>query len=528
VNSEAYQAIFPRTLAAATSLVGFRVRPYVIPNDWLEASQTLRQASSELTAYALRCYRSPTRLIRGDDFAHLRDRIERCIAFGQALDIPSATRQDAAQFGLYGTSAALELYSSALSPESLNHLDDQETLTHAHDFIRTWNFFDFVVDAASAIESEKFWDQTRTTLRVCQALRALSRTRILLDAFTPTTAKRVAGDALLEDVAFDGGFQWRDRVNQLVGHLSMSIAGTAPAEVVETLGPFASVRSYTYARGSSDAPETAGSWLFMWSAVIATVADLHGVLSSDQLKALCTYNDVNNVKRLLASPEINVDWRFRLYALWSLAYLVRSAPDTWKNDRVPEEVRHMSRTLLRQYAANAASWTDLHSQYQVFFDADGSRAHFRDEYFVIPVVPTAWELAALTSPDMLFTPLCRQLLGDCCDAIGNLVRPIPYSVMPYQVGDRNGTVNSVYYARALRQVASVYAECRWRGMWWSLKGFLGGRGGALKAALVGLSYGVLVLLVTQDPHEALIALIAAIPAAFFYEGLKPWFQRRRL
>jgi hypothetical protein len=272
-------------------------------------------------------------------------------------------------------------------------------------------------------------------------------------------------------------------------------------------------------------------------------------LEDEAVLRLCTPRDVARMIDVLKDSGTNRDDRVRIFGLWALDHLsskLRGAESTEsryvrQDDGVPAmlefsdrwdvwlaaEINHTAERLIR----NNVALFDLHSPYQVFFTTRSVGERYREDYFVIPVLPTLLDLIAKYQPSWVFRPAVGQLLhmlyvaANERDSLGNM------SVLPFQAGNYNGTVNALYYCEATTRIAAALRDGHKRAWWYRSLGMVRDQKKVL--VLGGLTAGVIIgigaLLVYGEPSSTAVGFLLGIAASFVANLITPsllvWLRR---
>lgn len=414
--------------------------------------------SCELTAHCLeeevpRCSRKPVRL---SEYAvpdvippaSLGDRLSRCTSYGQHLDALPGDRQSIGQFGLYGTAAAIELLTrtsgiKALPAKPSNELTPSE-IHLGKLFLSSWNFLNLITSSFSEVEQSKFWEQSRITLRVCHVLRAAAAARPMLSALADQgkSAALDPGNLIDKDLGATFGEAAVDTLCRTLHAriLSARIKGNGAFRIERP----SLTTGFLFGCNSEDAPTTVTDWLFMWGSVISAVvrAAKSGAIDDEHLAAVCTRMDEENLEAVLRDKGCCSDDRYRLYALWALAQL--DGPWQHRKKWLAAEIAETCSRLLKA----DMGLVDVHSPYQVFFNTRSAGEKYRDDYYVIPVMPIMVELLARYRPSRLFRPGVIRILRSWTDVAAARSKDGQLGRLPGQSGTYNGTVNALYYHEA--------------------------------------------------------------------------------
>lgn len=471
---------------------------------------------------------------------HVHERAQRCLAFGRDLDRPPSAL--VTQYGLYGTAAALELLS--LAPEREQYATSRvdslspEARTWAEAYLRLWNFLAFAVLDLSSNEHSKFWLQNRILLRNSNILRALGSIREgLLTVADPAKLEKLeCWPELQQDLAAMLGDAGLNRVgSEVLRHLiGARVAYSAlPADFPLRLESSPSLGEpclFRFASETQSLPATWNQWIFLWSSALIGVIGAYSaeIINEDEVAAICTASQVTRLRTLLEDPSKGVEDRVRLFSLYALSHLAPDIPGTLIPNRLrlsADERRWLEREIaitVRRILRNDVSLIDAHIPYEVLFDGATHHLH-HDDYFVIPVVPISISLLAQYRAHWLFRPRIKAILNTWMAATK---QDLNWDVLPYQLGEYNGTVNSLYYHEAALNVAEALNKRAGRGWLLAVIGWAVTRWQSIALfSSAGLVFGLAAYLQTQGkPSEALvgagITLILSWTARFAYDIAK--------
>ncbi len=422
------------------------------------------------------CGRSPNRI--AGEYPGNADRLQRCLAFGQFLSRMQENEEEA-QFGMYGTAAALELLSlhgSALSFRAIpSDRIPSSAKTWAREFLKTWNFADLAVHKLAETENTKFWDQSRNTLRVCNLLRGIAAASQRLSDFADTQ-KRIKAECV--DIGNDLGNNFSEEAIKEIGTIlqkRLLEARTVSTNILGGVGTDADAITFRFACRAKGITKNHREWLFIWSAVIVALVRAYkqGALNENQVYEICAPSDISHLVRVLSDHEIYGDAPYRLYALWALDHLncnryrglSGSAPATTSDEAgIPRQLAFSSdecNWLAKEIGGTAESilhsevgLSDVHSSYQVIFQDRNVSEKYIDinDHFVIPVVPVLLDLVSRYKPSWLFRPRLRPLLRRWIEQSNKRDADMNIGLLPHQNGDYNGTVNAIYYHEAALKI----------------------------------------------------------------------------
>lgn len=416
---------------------------------------------------ALLCARPLALLARFTEYRVFEERLGRCLALGQLLRRPPGAPWDG-QFGLYGTAAGIELLSrSNLAADFRQEAFDHPTAEQKHwaqTFLALFNFLDVIVRGLSTVEGSKYWEQTRTTLRICSLLRALGDVNSTVLSFSTASksARAECSSALLGDVSAS----FSASATSELGTILCSLLASSRSDTNPPTFRFASI--------ALDGPETWGEKTFIWSSVIVAIVRAYsgGILTEVQVAAVCDSPDVSALIDLVESGDHFQDLRCKIYALWALSHLVKDGRPTENampgfhnvpgrlllSDRQAQNLRISIRNACEEALRTDYHLTDLHWPYQILFEGpappDQSRPErHRDEYIVVPVLPIVVDLVARFRPLWVLRPAVSRIVLELSEAWSRRDDDSNLELLPLQVGAYNGTVNMLYYEEACRRVS---------------------------------------------------------------------------
>jgi len=465
-----------------TGAVGLLIpdRPYLAfrPEYWRANANAFYSFAEVLSQESIFCVRNPAKLALMPGYRDFSGRIVRCLALGQHLERLTSPNRDDGQFGLYGTAAGLELMATTAEAQTFTK---RGPLTHgemewASHFLATWNFFDLAITELSEIPASKFWDQTRTTLRVCNLVRALAVAKPVFTSFADPARRAKAGcsSAVVADLREDFSEAAVDRIGDvLLGRLRSARVLCREVPRAFRVSKRDEESTFRFACESTDVPVTWRDWLFVWSSVLTAVLFAYGagVWDMSQITQLVTLDDVEQIIEMLWNSRF-ADDRYRLYALAALDPLTRghhAVPGTTpqRDDtevRIPTQfaLGHAENRWLEKEVVltcgrllnSEVQLVDVHSPYQIWFGDPSKAERYRDEYYVVPVLPVVMDLIARHAPHWIFRPRLRRILQCWVEP----PKDSDVAILPFQVGQYNGTVNALYYRHAALSVGSALSR----------------------------------------------------------------------
>jgi len=432
------------------------------PGYWIDFVAGLQSFQRALADELKVCHRLPVRLHEAVDDAQLRDRLSRCVAYGQHLQALTGQRREIGQFGFFGTSSALELLSTCKYASEFVQLSSEEwglpVKTWGCLVLRLWNFIDLAVMDLFQRADSKFWQQSQTLLRNCHGLRATAAARGVISALSDQHKRHAIGC----DIKIDGDLRQdftEERAKQ-IGKTFFETIRSLRAPQTSPLDCFrgdqtVEVFTFHYANNSEDLPESAGDWLFLWGSVITALArgvDA-GIITSEEFRSVCDIKHLSTIKTVLDHDGTCEDDRFRVFALWGISHLFpygNASPKRhdWEAIQNWAEVnrgwfQRQVAAICRRLLASDLTLVDLHIPYQIYY-----RERFQDDYFVIPVLTVVIDLLARYQPHMVLSPRIHKLLRTWCDIASKPQPDGTLTLLPFQVGSFNGTVNALYYREA--------------------------------------------------------------------------------
>lgn len=443
------------------------VRP--MRRSWRLLADSSEAFADSLCAEAVICGRNPSRLSNQEYCSSFADRLNRCNALGQHLQhvLPGRERDD--QFGCYGTAAGLELMATSAAARRLA-ADGAHTSTNgdrpwARSFLATWNFLDLVLENLSDKPESKFWEQTRTLLRLCHVLRAICACSPVLvrfgDEATAGQFEAPAYDDVKQRVhtAYTHGLA--RKVFAQIASLKFLVSADETCFRATTDNGESSFR---FAVDASESAENCTEWVFVWSSVISATcrAFRAGIIPAASASAVVGPTDIRHLMSVLEDRQALSDDRYRAFGLWALSQLPTPSDgkplafgmDSGSKKWLVTEARNTCRRLL----AGATSLVDVHSPYQVYFSQRTVGEKYHDDYFVVPVMPVVVDLIARYRPMWLFRPTLRSVLNEWIRCTTTRDESGSVRTLPFQVGTANGTVNSLYYVEAARAAAARIRE----------------------------------------------------------------------
>jgi hypothetical protein len=228
---------------------------------------------------------------------------------------------------------------------------------------------------------------------------------------------------------------------------------------------------------------------------------------------VCTRKDEDNLEAVLRDRITCSDDRYRLYALWALAHL----EGTWRH-REQWLAFEIAETCTRLLNADMGL-VDVHSPYQVFFTTRSAGEKYRDDYYVIPVMPIMVEVLARYRPSRLFRPGVIKLLRSWIAVVATRQKEGQLSRLPGQSGTYNGTVNALYYHEAALAAAQAMREHRkagWVLYFWGMLRENMTIVAAMTFFLIAWADSLYVSLFGKTKPQMIVSLTIAIWAVFMF------------
>ncbi|HEX6900614.1 MAG TPA: hypothetical protein VF789_12895 [Thermoanaerobaculia bacterium] len=472
----------------------------------------------------------------------VRMRLGLCRAFGRDIDRPSS-EQDVHQYGLYGTAAALEILSHAKHIEQFNanraDLLTPQARELAETLLMLWNFLAFAIEDLSQLTTSKWWKQTRTTLRNCAMLCALASLRKPLKDIAEQQQETPSLTLASELSRILSGDYIKRMAKILFSSLKSAYTPYSRVPASYRLrfdSPnISEAFTFSFATDSAGLPGTWNEWLFLSSSVLIamTRAFSAGLLTSDEISEIFKVSSIDRMREVTKKSS-SLDQRVRLFALYSLLQLDGDESKIPGNLLLSDKQKQW---LLKEVSITAAAilknsvaLIDSHIPYEIRFRRDG-KTEYHDDYFVVPVVPILLTVIARTKSAWLFRPKVKSLINSWAET-GQANRKnqsdIPI-IVPYQLGEYNGTVNSLYYKEAATYVAHVIKERRGKGIFLALWGYVATNWRSFLTAFSGIGLlGIAYFLQTKgQPSDALLGagltLVLSWLARLLYDlGKKIW------
>ena len=346
-------------------------------------AEAIEYFAETVSQEAMYCLRHLSRLGQRASYKAHADRLSRCRALGQHLRRPLLDGWEG-QMGLYGTTAGLELLAkcrpaTAFVAGSFDPCDGQLAQRWADAFLAVANFTHLVVQDFINLPESKYWEQIRTTLRICHLFRALAVADPVIKAFAH------------QDMGSSGSIV-PAVLSTLPSTLTQDGFKDLAATLYTTLLDAKHSGRFCWGAGSREAPDTWGERLFMWGSVIVAIVRAHhvGLLDSAQAHSLCTVPELEGFVELVKGKRVFQDARYRLYALWALSHLTgdgctshslgtgfRNRPGEFK---IPSHLAlgQIDREWLQEEITRTCGQVldseillhDLHSPYHVFWEDD--------------------------------------------------------------------------------------------------------------------------------------------------------------
>ena len=451
------------------------------PEPYREIARDFKRCALFLTEEVMECSRRPVRVLyQSPHYTIHTDRLNRCLAFGQHLQRLAPNRQQSGQFGLYGTSAGLELLTEC--KEALQFRDEPKVSRRwANQFLETWNFVDLIVHDLSQVDNTNCWEQSCNVLRICHLLRAVAAASKKLALFANELRREEAecNETIVADLRND--IRNGPRSVASILHARLLAARVSSNNIPEAFRTSITTEEVTFrfACASQEVPETWRDWLFIWSSVLVAVvrAYRYNLLDEDQVGQICKITDKRRIIEVLKNRQKYGDDRFRLFGLWALNHLTpgryRSilnadegeSETLQEEDRLPSQltlgpteidwlVKEIEKTTIYLLGSEAAL-RDVHSPYQVVFHPQSVGERWTNDHFVVPVLPVMLDLTAQYNPEWLFRPQINQILRRWRDLSSERDRENNLKTLPFQNGNYNGTVNALYYHEAAIRIAAA-------------------------------------------------------------------------
>jgi hypothetical protein len=530
---------------------------FLVPKRWQHQAEEARLFVKHIIDELEHCSRSPERLSELPDYRTYEDRLKQSLAFGQHLQRLPPERQEYGQFGMYGTAAGLELLASSEEAREFRVASRTTAISNrghqwAQLFLKVWNFFDLMVYDLSSIKSSKFLHQSSTLLRTCHVLRAVAASAPLLNELSDTRKREMAGcdEGLVNTLT--GGLTV-DSAEKIAKVCYENILGARvfSREIAEAFRVSDDVSEVTFrfARGADEVPETWKDWIFVWGSVMAAVlrAARVGLLTHQEVMKVIDFEDLRRITVLLSDRSKFADERYRLFALWALDHLIPERYQMFDDDGPQIEVNIPELLLLKkgnpfrgfvesevartcEEVIKTGLWTDVHSQYQVYFKDETMAERYWYDYYVIPVLPVLLDLLARHKPNWLFRPRVADVWSRCLLIASDHNMEGNVEVLPFQTGNYNGTVNCLYYVEAALKLRPAIKSRTKRVLLYLLRGYLHDYRStfirvvlALIFALLG--FGLLVFIQPEWAKVYVVTMLVAVIADLIGRQVLGWSDR---
>lgn len=545
------------TTAATPGLWRRTVRDIGLPRrepnpKWVTRGQAMQFDRAAIERAILLSKRDPARSLRerkkltgGDDGAPLPARLSRCTAFGRwASPVPQGQEENA-QFGLFGTSAAVQILSQSHWAESLiaGHLGG--LVEWLPDYLRTVNFLDYVIQASAANDPPPVATEVALSLRACQAARAFASTAPVLDEVARREAQlaTVLEQEVLDDLGSDLRAVSQRNVTTLMESLAgaQSPAANAPSAAFRPPKTTPTTPLYAFTQAAEDFPDNINDWVFLQASLLTTVLRCWAaqVLTDHTLAGrVLPEQSVAALRHVVEDPPPELDPRTRLLGLWAMSHLdhttaggpvsANAAEPAFLANAVFQEadvawcgsqVRAVCAALLDREARLA----DTSSPY--YFATDHNHGEYKSDHLVTPVVPLVIALCARYAPTFLSRRSVLDLLQAC---VKPEKRISVFAARPHQLSTEDGVVNLSYYHEANAEFArasdalSVKPGSRFTG---HFSAFLSDWGRltvfAMFVLLGAVAYAVATL-VHSSANGFLFGIFTSLLAAIVGHGLVTW------
>lgn len=504
-------------------------------NHWEKKSEELDSFCELLEKEVQKCEREPLSLKNKKDGSWARNeaRLMNCVAFGQHLQVLKENQKQAGQAGGYGTAAAMELLAHSSDAKKCKKVNSAYNGPDEwkRQLLGCWNFLDLFICELSEVTETKYWEQSQTTLRICSLIRAVSSASTTLNLFRERSMLKFGTfdftDYLIEKEEEEESKVSSSYLRKIVCRLLKDLEQCKIAHQenmpTDSPGNLLLEATYKYAVNADEVPESWNDWLFVWSSVVVSVVTARraNLLTDVDVKKFVSKQDINRMMTVLKNDKLCTHNASRLYALWALDHinparymdhrkytlLSKNADSTgrakearlpsdlcWDNEEVKklgDQVQACASVMLRR----DTNLFDVHIPYQIFFNESGHVGH-RDEYYVIPTLPLLIDQVSRHRPSWVFRPRIIQLLNNWVQAVADNNRSPDGSLsqLPYQVGNYNGTVNTLYYHKAAGFVSKIWKEH--------------------KRALGYRVWGTIL------DHKPLFVILTAIPASLLFFWLR--------
>ncbi|UTI63324.1 hypothetical protein NBH00_18450 [Paraconexibacter antarcticus] len=521
------------------------------PDKWTKRSLAMEQDRIAIDRAVLRSKRAPDKSLRelpkySSPGCQPSPRLSRCVAFGRwATQVPEG-QENNAQFGIFGTSAALQILSQSHWADSLKAGESGGTLAEwVPVYLRTVNFLDFVVQASLSPNPPPVATEVEISLRACQAAKAFASAAPVLDKLREPVGHiaKLMEPAVLKDLSFNLHDVSKRNVRILMEGLAKAqrSSADAPKEAFRPTKVTPSTPLYAFTQRAVDFPSDVNDWVFLQSSVLTTVVRCwtSQVLTDHELaKRVLPGESVAALRHVLEDPPEELDPRARLLGLWALSHLDRmtaggplsqtgigvtflatgefhSADVRW----CAGQVRGVCAALLER----EASLADTSSPY--YFVTGPAEADYKSDHLVTPVVPLVLSLSARYAPTFLSRRSVLDLLESC---VLPVERISVFAARPHQLSTEDGVVNLSYYHEASAEISRA-GEAISGEFWTRISGHFGGflaDWGRLTVLAMFVLIGGIAFTVASLVHSSangfLFGIFASMLAAVVGHGLVGW------
>lgn len=463
-------------------------------------------------------------------------RIGRTLAFGQHL----SRSKSSDQFGIYGTSAAIEVMANCPQAQALLKEPPPDFINNdwLMCFLRTWNYFDLI---AHEFSLNAPIDQARSTLRICHMLRAAAAARSVIRRLATAYRDRIDPD-LKTDLRLDSDPDPAKRIGSLMFD-KLSTVRVEEAEKVFTTNP-SHKRIYTFLYGTDSEPQgtpkSIREWLFLWSSVLVAVhrAMKSGIIEESQVASVITVDDLSHIRLAIENDALKGDPRCAAIGLWALDQLRRSSTESGENSLLGFWIRENKSWLHKQVGLichallKSPMWQDIYVPYERNFTAPHT-VQFLD-FFVLPVFPVLIDLVAQHQPRNLFRPSVRRRLEDSVTGCQMRLPDESLCALPYQNSPWNGTVNCLYFREACQSLSQALKKRKNRIVWLAnwIWGWSWGQPWNVVAVflmVVALVASFYMLYISKTHHDKtiyfMIGLLTSLMANVLTTLFLPWLRR---
>ena len=523
------------------------------PNSkWATRERAIQQDRAAIERTILLSKRDPTKSLRerkkltgDDDGAELPARLSRCTAFGRWASAVPAGQEANAQFGLFGTSAALQVLSESHWAASLIAGNFGGLADWLPDYLRTVNFLDYVIQASSGGDPPPVSTEVALSLRACQAARAFASAALVLDevARSKINLSTVIDEEVINDLGSDLRVVSGRNVTTLMESLvkAQVPAATAPKDAFRPPKTTPTTPLYAFTQAAEDFPDNVNDWVFLQSLVLTTVLRCWAaqVLTDHALAGqVLPGQSVAALRHVVEEPPPELDPRTRLLGLWALSHLDRTTPGgplpvgsaeptflangvfqdtdvTW----CCNEVRAVCGGLLDREARLA----DASSPY--YFATDHTHGEYKTDHLVTPVVPLVVSLCARYASNFLSRRSVLELVRAC---VIPAERISVFAARPHQLSTEDGVVNLSYYHEANAEFARASGELSLKPgerLTGHFAAFLSDWGQLTVFAmfvLAGTMAYVIATLANSSANGFLFGIFASMLAAIVGHGLVSW------